>query len=273
LEQESADPKFIVGDDMRPLGSKVLMPAMLILVGVLMATSSTIRPAGVVLCVFVIFLGIVLFVAVGLVKPTEECLFYRRFFKWRRIEYVDIVKCGRPIFPLFWGLHYLKLRNFEPPLGRLYFVQYHPAEPFSQHELDQEMIDQIGARIAGKNISLPGSSAAKSLPTFSQQFGIKACAISAALSMLMVLFLRVLLSWPGPSFPPKIIPGQDVAYRTIIYLSLFCVRLIDWPYNSVAIVVLLAGIGIFRFKGHALTFSTVLGAILGGIAARWLGAS
>jgi hypothetical protein len=275
LKQESADPKFFAGDDMRPLGTKVLIPAMLILVGVLIATSSTTRPPGFVLSGIIILLGIVQFVAAGLVKPTQECLFYRRFLKWRRIEYSDIVKCDRPIFPLFWGLHYLKLHNFEPPLGRLYFVQYHPAGLLSQHELDQEMVQQIRARIAGKNISLQGCSRAEnsSLPTSSPQLGIKACAVSAILSMLMVLFLRVLLSWPGPNFPPKIVPGQHVVYRIIIYLSLFWVRLLDWPYNSVAIVVLLTGIGILRFKDHAVTFSIVLGAILGGITARWLGAS
>jgi hypothetical protein len=153
LEQQSADPKFLSGDDQRPLGAKVLAPAMLILAGILLAKAPTTRPAGLVLCAVVIVLGAVQFVVVGLVKPTEECLFYRRFFKWRRIEYSDIVKCGRPIFPLFWGLHYLKLRNFEPPLGRLYFVQchpfqYHPARS-SQRELDQETIERIRAGIAG----------------------------------------------------------------------------------------------------------------------------
>jgi hypothetical protein len=271
LNEKRTDPKFLTVDDMRPLGTKVLVPAMFILVGILAATSSTTRPPGVVLSGIIILLGIVQFVAVGLVKPTQECLFYRRFLKWRRIEYSDIAKCGRPIFPLFWGLHYIRLHNFEPPLGRLYFVQYHPARPLSQHELDQEMIEQIRSRIAGKNTSLRGSSGTEnsSLPTSSQQLGVKACAISAILSMLLVVFLRVLLSWPGPNFPPKILPGQHVMYSIIIYFSLFCIRLLYWPYNLVAIVVLLAGIGILRFKGHAASLSAALGAILGGIVTRW----
>ena len=262
---------------MRPLNSKVLIPAMLILGGSFLATAPPTRPAGVILCAGIALLGVVQFVVVGLVNPTEECLFYKRFLEWRRIEYTDIVKCGRPIFPLFWGLHYLKLRSFEPPLGRLYFVQYHPVRPLiqSQYELDREMTEQIRARIGGKGVpsqASPGTEKS-TLPASSAQLGIKACAISAILSALTVLFLRVLLSWPGPNFPPKIAPGQGVIYSIFVYLSLFCVRLLDWPYNTVAIVVLLAGIGILRFKGHAVTLSAVLGAVLGGIAARWLGAS
>jgi len=274
LNQESADPKFLAIDDMRPLGTKVLIPAFLILLGILAATSAPTWLPGVVLSGVVILLGILQFVAVGLVKPTEECLFYRRFIKWRRIEYGDIVKCGRPIFPLFWGLHYLRLRNFEPPLGRLYFVQYHPAPPLSQHEPDQEMIEQIRERTAGKDISMRDSSGENSgKPTSSLELGIKACLVSMILSMLTVLFLRVLLSWPGSNFPPKMVPGQAMTYRALIYLSLFCMRLLDWPFNSIAIVVLLAGIATLRFRGYAAIFSIILGAILGGIAARWLGAS
>src|SRR5690349_2328274 len=123
LNENRPDAKFLAVDDMRPLGTKVLMPTILILGGTFLLTAPTTRPAGVVLCGFIVLLGVLQFIVVGLVKPTEECLFYRRFLEWRRVEYSDIVKCGRPIFPLFWGLHYLKLRRFEPPLGKLYFVQ------------------------------------------------------------------------------------------------------------------------------------------------------
>jgi hypothetical protein len=144
LKQQSTDPRFLAGDDVRPLVAKVLLPAMLIFAGSFLAKAPATRPAGVILCALVILLGIVQFVVVGLVKPTEECLLYRRFIKWRRIEFSEIVKCGRPIFPLFWGLHYLRLRDFEPPLGRLYFVQYHPAGSISERgELDREMVDGI----------------------------------------------------------------------------------------------------------------------------------
>lgn len=98
---------------MPPLGSKVLIPAMLMLTGILFATSSTTRPLGVVLSGVIILLGVTQFVVVGLVNPTEECLFYRRFLTWRRIEYSDIVKCGRPIFPLFWGLQHLNFASLS----------------------------------------------------------------------------------------------------------------------------------------------------------------
>lgn len=270
MNQQSREPKFLAGDDMRPLGSKVLIPAMLILCGSFLATAPTTRPAGVILCATIVILGVVQFVVVGLVKPTEECLFYKRFSRWRRIEYTDVVKCGRSFFPLFW-LHYLRLRDF--PLGRLYFVQYHPVRPLSQsqYELDKETIDYIRARIGGKTppsqVS-PGMEISN-LPAGSPQLGIKACAISALSSALTVLFLRALLSWPGPSFPIKIVPGQGIAYRILIYVSLFCARLVDWPYNAVAVLGLLVGIALLRFKGHAAFLSLVLGAIVGGIVARW----
>jgi len=271
LNRQSREPKFLAIDDMRPLIAKLLMPAILTAAGVFLAVAPPIRPAGVALCSVIALQGIVQFIVVGLVNPTQECLLYKRFFEWRRIEYADIVKCGRPIFPLFWGLHYLRLRNFEPPLGKLYFVQYHPAPLFSQHELDQEVIEQIRARIAGKSFPAQASpsSSKSTLQASSAQLGIKACAISALLSALTVLFLRVLLSWPGPNFPPKIAPGQGVIYSIFVYLSLFCARLVDWPYNGVAILGLLVGIALLRFRGHAAFLSLALGAILGGIVARW----
>jgi hypothetical protein len=269
MNQQSREPKFLAVDDMRPLNSKVLIPAMLVFLGILSATSPTTKPLGVALSGLLILMGVMLFVVVGLVKPTEECLFYKRFSEWRRIEYNDIVKCGRSFFPLFWGLHYLKLRNS----GRLYFVQYHPVRPLSQsqYELGKEMIDYIRARIGGKpppsQVS-PGMEISN-LPTGSPQLGLKACAISALLSALTVLFLRVLLSWPGPSFPPKIVPGQGIAYRILIYISLFCARLVDTPYNAVAILGLLVGISLLRFRRHAAFLSLALGAIVGDIVARW----
>ena len=259
---------------MRPLVSKVLIPAMLILVGVLAATSSTTRLLGVVLSGIIILLGITQFVVVGVVEPSEQCLFYRRFLRWRKIEYSDIIKCGRSIFPLFLGLHYLKLRSFEPPFGRLYFVQYHPARFGSQYELDRESTEYIRERIAGGAVSLGTLSVENpdKRPN-SPQLGVKVCAISTILSMLTVLFLRLLLSWPGYGFPPTLAPGQPIAYRALIYMSLFCMHLLDWPFNSIAIVVLLAGIVVLRFRGYAGVLSLILGAILGGVAARWLGAS
>ncbi len=148
MNPQNADPRFLAIDDMRPFAAKLGIPAILIFGGVCLGVAPTTRPAGVVLCASIILLGTLQFVVVGLVKPTQVCVFYRRFTEWRRIEYSDIVKCGRPIFPQFWGLHYLKLRNFEPPLGKLYFVQYNPAGSVSQREQDQETIEQIRARVA-----------------------------------------------------------------------------------------------------------------------------
>ncbi len=256
---------------MRPLVYKVLMPAVITFAGVVLALSPPIRPAGVFLCSVIAFQGIVQFIVVGLVNPTEECLLYKRFFKWRRIEYSDIVKCSRPIYPLFWGLHYIKLRSFEAPLGRLYFIQYHRTTSLSQYEQDREMIEFLRARIAGKTVPIKDTSGVENsnVSAHSSQKGVKACAVSAISSMLMVLFLRLILSWPGPNFPPKIAPGQDFVYRLNVYWWHFCVQLLGWPYNVAVILALLIGIGVLRFRGQAVTLSAVLGAILGGVAARW----
>ena len=147
LSLRNADPRFLASDDMRPFIAKFGIPTILIVGGICLGEAPTTRPAGFVLCAIIILLGAVQFMAVGLVNPTQECVFYKRFAEWRRIEYSDIVKCSRPVFPQFWGLHSLKLRNFEPPLGKLYFDQYHPAGSISQREQDQEMIEQIRARV------------------------------------------------------------------------------------------------------------------------------
>jgi hypothetical protein len=89
------EPKFFAGDDIRPLIIKVLIPATLILLGILAATSSTTRPLGVALSGIIILLGLLQFIVVGVVKLSEQSLFYRRFLEWRKIEYSDIVECGR----------------------------------------------------------------------------------------------------------------------------------------------------------------------------------
>jgi hypothetical protein len=152
MPQQEYEPRYLALDDQRPVVYKFLMPAILTSGGLLLAVSSTTRPGGVVLCSIIILIGVIQFIAVGLVQPTEECLLYKRFFKWHRVEYSDIVDCGRAAFPPFWGLHYLRLAKFQRPFGKLYFVQYHPAPLFSQRQLDHQMIEEIRARVAEKDI-------------------------------------------------------------------------------------------------------------------------
>ena len=151
MSQQGYEPRFLAFDDQRPAVSKFVMPAIFAGGGFLLAVSPPTRPAGAVLCSMIMLMGVIQFIAVGLVRPTEECLFYKRFFKWRRVEYSDIVDCGRAVFPPFWGLHYLKLSKFQAPFGKLYFAQYHPAPLFSQWRLDRQMIEEIRTRIKGKD--------------------------------------------------------------------------------------------------------------------------
>lgn len=137
------------------------------------------------------------------------------------------------------------------------------------------MIEQIRARIVERRVPSQVSPGAEEsgLSTSSAELGVKACAITAILSMLVVLFLRVLLSRPGPNFPPKVAPGRGVVYRIFVYLWLFAVHVLDWPYNVAMSLALVIGIALLRFRGHAAFLSLALGAILGGIVARWFGAS
>lgn len=152
MSQQGYEPRFLAFDDQRPLASKLGIPAIFISGGFLLAVSPPIRPAGIVLCSMIMLMGVIQFIAVGLVRPAEECVFYKRFFKWRRVEYTDIVECGRAIFPPFFGLRYLRLSKFQWPFGKLCFVQYHPALLFSQRQLDRQMIEEIRARIKENDI-------------------------------------------------------------------------------------------------------------------------
>jgi hypothetical protein len=78
-----------------------------------------------------------------------------------------------------------------------------------------------------------------------------------------------MLSWPGPNFPPGIAVRQGVIYHIFFYAALFCMRLVDWPYSVLAILGLLFGIALLRFRGRAAFLALALGAILGGVVARW----
>lgn len=144
LEVQKSFPRFLASNDQRPFIGKLGIPGLLLVSSVLMFRSAT-KPAAIVLSILVGLWAITQFVIVGLVRPEQSCLYYRRFFRWNRLEYEDILKCGHSIIP---ALHYLKLKRYTRLLGKLYFIPYSPGPVFGQIERDHKLIEYIRQRIA-----------------------------------------------------------------------------------------------------------------------------
>lgn len=144
MEVHKSFPRFLALDDQRPFIAKFGILGLLLVADVQMFRSAT-KPAAIVLAVLVGLWAITQFVIVGLVRPEQGCLYYRRFFRWNRLEYEDILKCGHSIIPV---LHYLKLKRYTRLLGKLYFIPYSPGSVFGQIERDHKLIEYIRQRIA-----------------------------------------------------------------------------------------------------------------------------
>jgi hypothetical protein len=144
LEVQKSFPHFLASDDQRPFIGKLGIPGLLLVFTVVMFRSAT-KPAAIILAFLVGLWAITQFVIVGLVRPEQGCLYYRRFFRWNRLEYKDILKCGHSIIPV---LHYLKLKRYTRPLGKFYFIPYSPGPVFGQIERDHKLIQYIRQRIA-----------------------------------------------------------------------------------------------------------------------------
>lgn len=265
-------PSFLVGDDLRPFISKFGVPALLVLGGLMVLGSAT-KLGGAVLGGILVGFGVLQFYVCGLAQASPECVWYRRFRRWERIEYNEIVKCGTSIFPP--GLGYLKLSRFVPPCGKLYFAFYDPgASPWEQLDLGRKFLDYIRVRM-GK----PAGSVTEKLTPSSAHFAndtlrtrLKRCSVFASLGGGIILFSRVFVGWPGSNFPPPIEPGQPWFYRANVYWWQFCHQVLDWPLNLIAVVVLLTGIFALRFNRAATSLAVALGALVGGLLARLFGA-
>jgi hypothetical protein len=143
-ENKNSKPRFFALGDARPLVVKFLIPAILIL-GSFPILRATAKPLGIVLGALIGILGVTYFVITSLVRAEVDCLYYRRFFEWRRLEYAHVLSCGRSAF---LPLCYIKLRRFEPPLGKIYFVLYSPVKwMWQQPRVDDETMTYIRSRI------------------------------------------------------------------------------------------------------------------------------
>lgn len=143
-ENKNTKPRFFTLGDARPLVVKFLIPAILIL-GSFLVLRATAKPLGIVLGALIGILGVMYFIITGLVRAEADCLYYRRFSEWRRLEYADVLSCGRSAF---LPLCYIKLRHFVPPLGKIYFMLYNPVKwIWQQPRVDDETIAYIRSRI------------------------------------------------------------------------------------------------------------------------------
>src|SRR5260370_153351 len=104
LETVSADywfPKFV-------MGSVLLYPAY--------DSFSVERPPSVFISAFLFALSFTM-MWLTRVKPEAEILKYRRFSRWKSLQYSEIVGCNA-----FWVLGLVKTRQYIFPFGRIYFV-------------------------------------------------------------------------------------------------------------------------------------------------------
>ncbi len=263
-EQENL-PTFLPGRDSRPFVFKVGLPALsLFAIASVCWWPPTTLPA-IVLGIILVLPAIFCFFNAGLVEAESNFLLYRRFFKWRRLEYCEIVACGRSFFP---GLNYLKLKTPVPPFGKLYYIPYNPVEwIWQQPKADREAREYINARIGKSLESLPAPQSETSVEKYNSKTGAAQCALSGGSSTLIVLLLR-LLGWPWLDSPPTV--GFELNWMNWVVAALWhlCVRVIDWPYNLLAVSGLLAVIFITRFGRWSPSLASVVGAICGGTLAR-----
>jgi hypothetical protein len=259
-------PTFLPRGDARPFVFKINLPV-IGLVGAVSTCWPPVKPPGVAIGILIGLLPIFYFFNAGLVDPKPDYLLFRRFVRWRRIEYQEIIACGGSFFP---GLNYLKLKTPERPFGKLYYIPYNPVDwVWQQPKADREAREYINARIGKSLDSLPAPPPV--VPVKHEMFrgkkGVAQCAFSGTSSAVIVLLLR-LLGWPWLDSPPTVGLGLKWADRIIADLWYLCVHVINWPYNLLATLSLLAVIFIIRFGRWSPSLASIVGAILGGTVAK-----
>jgi hypothetical protein len=259
---ENATPRFYSLGDQVPFIFKFWLPAIL-MAGALAMCLPPAKPASVALGVVWGLLVLAVFWNTVLVKPEQDYLLYRRFFKWQRLEYTDIARCGRALFPI--GLYYLKPRRFMPPLGKLYFVPYTPGYTgFGRTKVSRELLGYIRNRISQTAPSTPSPAfeiRPKAPPQTTREW-MKLCLYSW-LSGFGVVFAFALLAvyWQGVGFPPRI---QSAPHSWTMFLY-FSARVLSWPWNMIVLAGLVAGVLLLRFRRWALHLSWLAGLFVGGI--------
>jgi hypothetical protein len=274
MQEKENWPTFLPIGDGRPFILKIWMPVLSVAGPALVMFSPPTTIPAVILGIFLTFPGLFLFFQAGIVKADPDCLHYRRFFNWRRIAYQDIVECDGSRFP---GLNHLKLKTPEGLLGKLYYIPWisdPPYWPSQRRKLDHEALEYIQARVGKSSESLPlaaPQTQAKSSKYMSRSTATRAalCACSGGTAAAVILILRCLV-WRDMGFPPPTKPGLAWPDRLMEFPWHLFSRLLDWPYNLVAVLSLLAVIFMTRFGRWAPSLASGVGAILGGIIARMI---
>jgi hypothetical protein len=256
--------------NVRALVSKFFLPGFLVLIGGLVC-SSAIMPAGIALGALVGTVGVLQFISIVFIKLNDQCLMYRRFSSWHRMEYCEISKCGYSLSPLFWGLQFVKPKRFHAPFGALYFVPPETsASIWQQSKSSAQTLAFITAKVEGTSAEVirQGTAIPPPSPASPKRDALH-CGISLVVSFIIIIAAR-LLGWPGPNFPPPLIGHENVLYRILVHLWSVIGRLLEWPFYPAAVVILIAAILALRFRAQAITLSAALGGVLGGLAARLL---
>jgi hypothetical protein len=185
------------------------------------------------------------------VQAHEEILKYRRFLFWKQIPYAQIHQCKDSRIP---GLGFIRLAQFVPPWGKIYFVTMRPA--FSGNP--RELVSFINSRRAG----------IETAPTDDE--GVPAHMYRNARFCLLMGFLGVTSSFMAAYLNPGF--AQTVSWDRFprwyaVFMNLWD-RAFSWPWALVTIMVLIAILFWFRLKGRAWLTAWILGALLGSLVVR-----
>jgi len=224
------------------------------------------KPGGIVLLGLMAALGLFFF-TLALIMPSDHHLEYRRFIRWNKISYNEILVCKRSIIPM---VGYVKLRQFVPPWGKLYFVFYTPSAPFLGGSEQELMVQYVRDKMAGRSDENAGveTSAEITTPAMEEKGSVARCALWALLGFVWALFLRVWLNLG--IMPPPAPAGGNVLYGWVVSFWRFGASLLDWPYNLAVVVALLTLVLAWRYRRKAWGAAAALGFFLGVLLGRAL---
>jgi len=227
-----------------------------------------VRPAGLVLLGLFAIAGLFLF-TLALIMPTDGALRYRRFIKWHTIEYQEIVQCKRSLFPL---VGYMKLNRFLPPWGRLYFVFHTPSEPFFGRSAQKAIVQYIQDKMAGKaGLDTRGETKIEVHVAAPEKKGsLPVCALWALLGFVWVLFVRLVLDFQHTIPTPSVFAHENILYSLGLALWRLGTQLLDWPYNILVILAILALILASRFRRSGWAPAAALGFFVSELLVRFL---
>lgn len=182
------------------------------------------------------------------VKAGDQVLKYRRLFRWKQVAYEEIRECKVSWLP---ALGFLRLRQFVPPWGKVYFVLEAPlqwAVPGGQTGLTTFISSRSGEGRHSDTTRDDRDSARR---------GVLVClvmavvgALSSAIASLLSLNLPAYVA--GAGLPRWIVFWEQIGERTL-----------QWPWDVVAGVLLAGCVICLRFRNRAWILSFGLGGLLG----------